>query len=513
MTFQDYQTWFDRLPYAKQLTLQREAGFSEAHPDFKQLVAAAAERAGLARSAAAVEVLYARQHGAIGCPSCGGRCSDGPVGEPTDCVAVEFPLADISLDPARFQNRTDAFSELSAEAVARHYDPNKFDPVVLWRDPATGGRAFMLSGHSRFEGMSRRKARTIPVRFFQGTEAEAIQFARVDANRAATAENLVEDLTAYRLMRDGDPARNLKPAKKTELAQAFKGKQSKLEAWSHLDPAGLFVATLAQDNRSEFPYLEKFALWVGQLRGRHAELTNTHEADCFNFFYSDAKHQRTSRADFDELIEKRLAWGKPRLFPECGRDGCVDLQDLAKRGAQADTYKQLEALAKYRETITQRLRTTDRGMRVYTDSEREKLKEQGQLIDLEMQRLRRDLGQAEAAPGLFGPGDLQRGGPRYFPGLTVEDGDFRNLEDMLYLIRQHLEAVGYNDQDRYVAFRVYADEKKVARLLLDLDAVEPQIVVTAPLPVFVVVIPKQFFGLVDALLKQKRIDYQYQLPK
>lgn len=513
-TFSEYVDWFQKLPYTKQLNLQRQAGFSEADPDYKQLVAAAAEQAGLARSATAAEVLYARQYGAIGCPSCGGKCDDGPVGEPTNCVAVEFPLAQISLDPARFQNRTDAFSELSAEAVARHYDPNKFDPVVLWRDPAKKGQAYMLSGHSRFEGMSRRKAGTIPARFFQGTEAEAIQFARVDANRAATAENLVEDLTAYRLMRDGDPARSLKPAKKNELAQAFKGKQSKLEAWSHLDPAGLFVATLAQDNRSEFPYLEKFALWVGQLRARHAaDFTNTHEGDCFNFFYSDAKNHRLSRTDFEELIEKRLAWGKPRLFPECGRDGCVDLQDLAKRGAQAATYKELEALAKYRETITQRLRTSDRGLRVYTDSEREKLKEQGQLIDHEIQRLRRDLGQAEAAPGLFGPGDLQTGGPRYFPGLTVEDDDFRNLEEMLYLIRQHLEAVGYNDQDKYVAFRVYADEKKVARLLLDLDAVAPQIVVTAPLPVFVVVIPKPFFGLVDSLLRQRRVDYQYQLPK
>ncbi len=311
-------------------------------------------------------------------------------------------LATIKLDPTRFQNRTDAFSELSAEAVARNYDPNKFDPVVLWRDPAQNGQAYMLSGHSRFEGMSRRGNLTIPARFFQGTEAEAIQFARVDANRAATAENLVEDLTAYRLMRDGDEARHLKPAKKSELAQAFKGKQSKLEAWSHLDAAGLFVSTLAQDNRSEFPYLEKFALWVGQLRGRHAELTNTHESDYFNFFYSDTKNQRIARADFEALIEKRLAWGKPRLFPECDRSGCVVLDDLAKRGPQADAYKELELLAKYRETITQRLRTTDRGLRVYTDSEREKLKEQGQLIDLEVKRLQRDLGQAEAAPGLFG---------------------------------------------------------------------------------------------------------------
>lgn len=81
MTYPEYQHWFNNLPYPKQLSLQRQAGFSEADPEYKQLVAAAAERAGLARSAAAaVEVLYARQHGAIGCPSCGGQCAAGPVG-------------------------------------------------------------------------------------------------------------------------------------------------------------------------------------------------------------------------------------------------------------------------------------------------------------------------------------------------------------------------------------------------------------------------------------------------
>ena len=315
---------------------------------------------------------------------------------------MQVPLSLLFVDPDRFQNRVDAFSELSADAVAQHYDPNKFDPVVIWADPQRG-RTFVLSGHSRLEGMRRRGAATVAARYFAGTEAEAIQFARVDANRATTAENLVEDLTAYRLMRDGDEARALKPAKKAELNRAFKGKTAKLEAWSRLQPGGLFLNALGQDDRSQFPYLEKFALWVGQLRAKEADLTNTHEADCFNFLYADTKNQRLTREEFDELVTRRLAWGKPRLFPECDRGGCTDLKDLARRGPQAESYRDIEALAKYRETITQRLRSTDRSLRVYTEPEREKLKEQGQLIDLELKRLRRDLNQAEDAPGLFGP--------------------------------------------------------------------------------------------------------------
>jgi Phage derived protein Gp49-like (DUF891) len=363
------------------------------------------------------------------------------VGTPGDCVAVDYPLAQIGLDPKRFQNRTDAFSELSAEAVARHYDPNKFDPVVLWRDPAQQNRAFMLSGHSRLEGMHRRRAATIPARFFSGTEAEAVQFARVDANRAATAENLAEDLAAYKLMRDGDEARELKPTKKAELNRVFKGKSTKLEAWSHLQPGGLFLNALSQDDRSQFPYLEKFALWVGQLRAQEPDFSNTHETDCFNFLYADRKHQQLSRDEFEELVLKRLAWGKPRLFPECERGGCVELKDLAKRGSNADTYREIEALAKFRETITHRLRSTDRSLRVYTENEREKLKEQGALIDQELKRLRRDVNQVEEAPGLFGPNE-----PRTFLLYT----DARGRQPVLDFLDQDVTRTEANYIGRWL---------------------------------------------------------------
>ena len=393
--------WFNKLPFTKQFQHQRAAGFSPGDLEHLSKQHARARQVGLPADAPAGQILYHlyKPGGGVGC-----GCEKEPVavGAAGDVVAVEFPMKEIFTDTARFQNRTDAFSELSAEAVARHYDPNKFDPIVLWRDPAQGGRAFVLSGHSRHEGKHRRGDATCPARFFQGTEAEAIQFARVDANRTAAAENLVEDLTAYRLMRDGDEARNLKPAKKADLNRAFRGKATKLEAWSHLSPGGLFIQTLSQDNRTEFPYLEKFALWTGQARARHPDMTATHESDTFNFLYADGKAAKLSREDFDQLVDKRMAWGKPRLFPECNRGGCVDLKDLTKRGAQADTYKELELLAKYRETISQRLRTSDRGLRVYTDTERAKLKEQGALIDLEATRLRKDLNQAEATPGLFG---------------------------------------------------------------------------------------------------------------
>lgn len=402
MDFQTFKSEFERQPLTRQFDQLRRAGFSVADPEQAQLVRAAAERVGLLPTAAPVEVLYARQYSAVGCPSCGGRCDAG-VATPEDCAAVNFPVADIQLDPARFQNRTDAFSELSAEAVAKHYDPNKFDAVVLWRDPARGGQAFMLSGHSRYEGRRRRGDKTIQARFFQGSEAEAIQFARVDANRAANAESLVEDLKAYKLMRDGDPARNLKPAKKSELARAFKGKAAKLAAWAHLNPGGLFVQALGQDSRTEYPYLEKFAQWVGQLRAQHPELTNTHEADCFSYFYGEQKNQRISREDFDQLVTKRLAWGKPRLFPECADGKCADLQDLAKKGAHAAAYRELEQLSAFRDMLNKRLKTSDRSLRIYTDAEREVVRQQLQLVDEEMKRVRRDVGKAEAAPGLFGP--------------------------------------------------------------------------------------------------------------
>jgi len=318
------------------------------------------------------------------------------------CFAVYFPVKSIYTDTARFQNRTNAFSELSADAVANNYDKNKFDAIVIWEDKAQG-KYFVLSGHSRLEGMKRLQAKVIPVRFFEGSEAEAIQFARVDANRSANVENLVEDLKAYILMRDGDEKRKLKPAKKNEIERIFKGKHSKLEAYSYLNSEGLFMQALQADNKSEFPHLEVRALWVGELRKKYGEeFSNTYEDDAFNFIFSDAKHNKMPKEEFMELVEKRISWGEDRIFPECSEMKCTTVENVKERGAMGEMYKRLNQIQKDLDLLRERYATSKNTLKVHTDPEKEVLQKVANNLKEEQKRIKRDLKITEDAPGLFG---------------------------------------------------------------------------------------------------------------
>ena len=320
------------------------------------------------------------------------------------CAADWKPLDEIRTDPARFQNRVNAFSEASAQAVAEFLDWNKMDPIVVWRDPADGN-IYVLSGHSRYEGLRRRSEHVAPVRFYDGDETAAILFARADANRLQTTENLVEDLKAYVMMRDGLPSRGIPKATKTDLKRVFKNTWSKLESWSFLDPAGKFLAALASENRSEFPHVENRANWVGNLRKEYGPaFTNIHERDVFNFLYSDAKNLKIGKEEFDDLIRSRLARGGERIFPECNDDGCQKIRDWQEVGPNAQLYKQLAQLDKAIRIINERLRTNDPIMRAHTEAERAFIMRLGREFEAERDKLRKDLDIIEKEPGLFGLG-------------------------------------------------------------------------------------------------------------
>lgn len=206
-----------------------------------------------------------------------------PDGVQVAAGVVMVDLKEIQIDRKRFQNREAAYNKESVNRIVDNFDSNKLDPVVLWHD--ANGEIYILSGHSRLEAHIQLKKNSIPARFFRGSEAQAIEFARVDANRSATSENLIEDIKAYTLLRDGDSKRSMKPASKEELKKRF-SKWAKLEHFSYLNPKGLFIETLNSESKSQFPYIDNKATWTGQLKRQYPNLTNEHENEIFHFLFS-----------------------------------------------------------------------------------------------------------------------------------------------------------------------------------------------------------------------------------
>ncbi|MDX2061778.1 MAG: hypothetical protein SFY70_01820 [Bacteroidia bacterium] len=216
------------------------------------------------------------------------------------CAAEYLPLGRVEVDPRRFQNREAEFSEASVERITSGYDPNLLDPVVVWKDPKTG-QVLVLSGHSRYEAHRRLGKARLPVRFFQGSEAEARDYARGFANRAATPETLVEDLKVLREFK-------AKAAPQKALKQAFGPRLRRLEDLSYLAPTGRFLALLAQDEtvQRQLPYAELKASWVGELRKKYPQLTARHEDELFEYFLTTPKTIVPKKEELFDLVARRV---------------------------------------------------------------------------------------------------------------------------------------------------------------------------------------------------------------
>jgi hypothetical protein len=161
----------------------------------------------------------------------------------------------------------------------------------------------MLSGHSRLEAAKKLKLKEIPARFFEGTEAEAIRYARVDANRTATAETLLEDISAFILERDLYLANYTEKDRKAELREKWGKRYNSLQAYSYLNPKGKFLEILGTKAARNFPYIENKGMWVGQLRKHFPGLTNAHENEMFDYLFGK-KGLSIQKDDFFALVNK-----------------------------------------------------------------------------------------------------------------------------------------------------------------------------------------------------------------
>lgn len=281
-------------------------------------------------------------------------------------AVVDVPISEVKTDTKTFQNRRDSFSEESAADIAENFDPNKFDPIVLFKDPETGNST-VISGHSRLEGMRRRGAETVPARFFEGTKDEAIDFARIEANRLQSRETLIEDLDAFDRVAAKEATTN------KDLKKRFGSNARFLESARHLNRKGKFVEIMGQETSSQFPFVKNFARRVGDFRKEFPQLTNQHESQIFDFLYRDPngkKNYQMSQDAFEALIDsnvRRIDFDPSA--PLILKKGELPLVGTAARGdtgPHVARIRELEAQIKANQT---RLRATGEG-KVITKEER-----------------------------------------------------------------------------------------------------------------------------------------------
>lgn len=241
---------------------------------------------------------------------------------------VNVPIKDIKTDEGRFQNRANAFSEETASSIEKNYNPVDFQPIVLWKDPKDGAD-YVLAGHSRLEGMKRRGVKEIPAKYYEGTEDEAINYARIESNRKATNEDLLADVKAYKRAKEQNYS-------KAKLLETFK-KESKVKAldnFSNLDENGEFLRAINSDAAKSFPYIERNSSWVGELRKTYPQLTDAHERELFDYFYrGKEKNAFIKKEDLFNKVEDRV--GDITFKPE--QNLALDKLESTGSRARSDT--------------------------------------------------------------------------------------------------------------------------------------------------------------------------------
>lgn len=336
---------------------------------------------------------------------------------------VEVPFPTIHVAPEYFQGRQTDFSSDTVDAILRKgfYDKTG-EPLIVWTEDTD--KHIVISGHSRYEAIrqlfqSGRQPdlNRVPVKIFRGTKDEAIDYAVLESNRGTSQEGLISDLKAYK--------RALERGKnRTYLLSIFKpeSRLNKLQQLSYLNDKGQFVTQLAGTSSLSFPYLERNATWVGNMRKQLPQLTDAHENEIFEYIYKgkglslkkdklfDLVSKRVNRIDFDADKALNLA---DRISTNALTDPLQEqIKDLDKQIARAnreietkrnaivrsrqdevgkDQIPVLQARIKelngyilrmieQRETIRQRIGKVERTQTVDLFSQEPELKKQGQDI-------------------------------------------------------------------------------------------------------------------------------------
>lgn len=220
----------------------------------------------------------------------------------------EIPRSEIIVSPDSFQGRQSEYSEDTVKQIVSNgfYDKS-MEPIVVWPDPVSG-KYVVLSGHSRWEASRRlyksgqKDLETMAAKVFQGDKDDATDYAVLESNRGSTEEGLLSDLAAYR--------RAIQTGKnKQYLAGIFKpeSRLRKLQNLAELNPKGQFIEQLSSPGSVSFPYLERNAQWIGELRAHYPRLTDAHENEIFKWIYLEGKGLKLKKDQLFSTIEKRVS--------------------------------------------------------------------------------------------------------------------------------------------------------------------------------------------------------------
>ena len=227
---------------------------------------------------------------------------------------VNFPIAKIKSNETEYQGRKNKFSERSAKNVAENFDRNKFDPIVVYNHP--DGNTYVLSGHSRLEGMKRRGETTIPARVYEGTPEQAKDFA-LKSNKLGTLQTDIENAAYYREQLKKGKSYNsiLEEAKENEQ----QGSAKRIVSYAHLNPDGKTMGAMESLEGTEGDTnvnLSSIATKIGDIRANNEHLTNAHEDELFDFMTSDKDNIPTDKEILDANSQISRSIASVRFNPE-----------------------------------------------------------------------------------------------------------------------------------------------------------------------------------------------------
>lgn len=232
----------------------------------------------------------------------------------TTLEVVDLPVSAIRTDTRRFQGREKEFSETTASNIEKALDLNKFDPITVWRDPQTA-EVFVLAGHSRLEGFRRRGEAVIPSKVFQGSEAQAIDFA-LTSNQLADPETDLERAQYVRRLRENGTTQKEIEAKAKELY----GRQNRVVvAYSYLDPSGKTASALrflADSQSGDRDVAETIAKWIGETRRRLPVLTDSHESELYDYLTINFRKSKQAKTQSEfvkfvrEVVDRQTVFGE-----------------------------------------------------------------------------------------------------------------------------------------------------------------------------------------------------------